>query len=66
MSIVISSSSLPASLPTRGGWIEIDSDTVSATAKAKSLPTRGGWIEIGPVIMNIIGHLVPPHTGRVD
>ena len=34
------------SLPTRGGWIEINHRPRLTGATSASLPTRGGWIEI--------------------
>ena len=36
-----------ASLPTRGGWIEIPENSAPQMAQM-SLPTRGGWIEMSP------------------
>ena len=35
-----------ASLPTRGGWIEIAVGCYRCLQQGRSLPTRGGWIEI--------------------
>ena len=34
-----------SSLPTRGGWIEIDYRG-ALDPRTESLPTRGGWIEM--------------------
>ena len=34
------------SLPTRGGWIEIDDNGRVCWEDHRSLPTRGGWIEM--------------------
>ena len=34
------------SLPTRGGWIEIEGVDFFLYSLFRSLPTRGGWIEI--------------------
>ena len=47
-------SSLVASAPTRGPWIEIGADGVSYVASA-SAPTRGPWIEIVP--LNLVANL---------
>ena len=55
------------SLPTRGGWIEIASESAILLVMSASLPTRGGWIEIvhrAGQPPREVG--VPPHTGRVD
>ena len=35
------------SLPSRGAWIEIFSDSTTASVTRGSLPSRGAWIEIG-------------------
>ena len=53
------------SLPTRGAWIEINTQ-VYAYMLTMSLPTRGAWIEI--LVGTGIGifSAVAPHTGSVD
>ena len=53
------------SLPTRGGWIEID-PLCGVGCPGRSLPLRGGWIEILAWRAVASSMVVPPHTGRVD
>ena len=56
---------LQRSHPPRGGWIEMEIESVEEL-EHESHPPRGGWIEIlyhpedGP------GNRVPPPTGWVD
>ena len=51
--------------PTRGAWIEITRQPVSA-GSISSPPTRGAWIEICFLIVRNMVLFVAPHTGGVD
>ena len=46
MAIITLVSAQLQSLPTRGGWIEIEVPGVLGDHTTTSLPTRGGWIEM--------------------
>ena len=55
----------PASLPSRGAWIEI-----AATPEVRniglSLPSRGAWIEIPLITISLPFLKVAPLAGGVD
>ena len=55
------------SLPSRGAWIEIWTQTTSSRASPRSLPSRGAWIEmIMRAELMKYKLVVAPLTGSVD